>query len=124
MSYHSKKRPKYTRTRKENLSLIKLSNLRFQIDELRKNRNTFRQVLSKAEEDSNMKDQELTSLIAASNDSYSERDRMKMELVRIKQAEKEDIDLFNSELTRFFCSTHFFLNFIKANNIMAIFQDY
>lgn len=83
-----------------NKSLIKLNNLRFAIDELRKNRNTFRQVLSKAEEDSNMKDQELTSLIAASNDSYSERDRMKMELVRIKQAEKEDIDLFNSELAR------------------------
>ncbi|KAK8860876.1 hypothetical protein M9Y10_012568 [Tritrichomonas musculus] len=83
-----------------NKSLIKLSNLRFEIDELRKNRNTFRQVISRADEDSRAKDQELTSLIAASNDSYSERDRMKMELVRIKQAEKEDIDLFNSELAR------------------------
>lgn len=83
-----------------NKSLIKLSNLRFEIDELRKNRMVFRQVLAKAEEDSNLKDQELTSLITASNDSYSERDRMKMELVRIRQAEKEDIDMFNSELAR------------------------
>lgn len=83
-----------------NKTLIKLGNLRFEIDELRKNRNTLRKVIAKTDEASQIQDQEIASLISASNESYSERDRMKMELIRIKAAEQEDIQLFNAELTR------------------------
>ena len=83
-----------------NRTLIKLDQLRNQIDEIRKNRMTFRSIIKNADADSERKDKELSNLISISNDAYSERDRMKMELVRIKQAEKEDIQIFEAELAR------------------------
>ncbi|OHT01032.1 hypothetical protein TRFO_07705 [Tritrichomonas foetus] len=83
-----------------NKTLIKLASMRSEIDETRKNRATFRNIIKNADMDSQAKDQELTNLISISNDAYSERDRMKMELVRIKQAEKEDIQLYETELSR------------------------
>ncbi|OHT09583.1 hypothetical protein TRFO_21464 [Tritrichomonas foetus] len=83
-----------------NKTLTKLANMRAEIDECRKNRHTFRDVLKAAENELNRSDAHIADLIEISNDAYAERDRMKMELNRIKSAEKEDIQLYESELTR------------------------
>lgn len=83
-----------------NNNLTKLSGLRSQIDELRKDRFTFREVIRNTENDRQKKDQEIGNLISNSNDAYSRRDRLKMDLVQLKQAEAEDIKNFEEEYTR------------------------
>lgn len=83
-----------------NNNLTKLSDMRNQIDELRKDRATFREVLRNAENDNQKKDEEIGLLISNSNDAYSRRDRLKMDLAQLKQAEAEDIKNFNEEITR------------------------
>ena len=57
-----------------NNNLTKLSGLRSQIDELRKDRFTFREVIRNTENDRQKKDQEIGNLISNSNDAYSRRD--------------------------------------------------
>lgn len=83
-----------------NSSLTKLSAMRSQIDEIRKERNTFRSVIRKAIEDRQAKDDEMNRLITNSNQAYADRDRLMMELVQLKSAEKEDVQNYESELTR------------------------
>ena len=46
------------------------------------------------------KDQEIAKLIRDSNDAYAERDSRKMELVRLKSAEKTDVKAFEEKLAR------------------------
>ncbi|KAK8889556.1 hypothetical protein M9Y10_034306 [Tritrichomonas musculus] len=83
-----------------NNNLTKLSGLRAQIDELRKDRFTFREVIRNTENDRLKKDQEIGNLITNSNDAYSKRDRLKMDLVQLKQAEAEDIKNYEEEYSR------------------------
>lgn len=83
-----------------NSSLTKLAAMRSQIDEIRKDRNTFRAVIRKAYNDRQLKDDEMNRLITNSNQAYADRDRLMMELVQLKSAEKEDVQAFQAELTR------------------------
>ena len=83
-----------------NNSLAKLAAMRSQIDEMRKDRATFRDVIRRAKSDRESKEQEIGRLIAESNDSYARRDNLKMRLVQIKTAEKESIQAYEERLTR------------------------
>lgn len=83
-----------------NRNLTKLGELRARIDELRKDRRSFRQVVKTTEERKARSDMEIGNLISTSNEAYSERDRHKMELLRLKSAEKTDVKAFEEELTR------------------------
>ncbi|OHT10251.1 hypothetical protein TRFO_04256 [Tritrichomonas foetus] len=83
-----------------NSSLAKLAALRSQIDEIRKDRNTFRNVIRKALSDRALKEEEMNTLISNSNQAYADRDRLMMELVQLKSAEKEDVQTFQTELSR------------------------
>ena len=83
-----------------NANLQKLADQRHRIDELRKNRFTFRDVMRKQEKERQERDSQMAELISTSNQAYSERDRMKMDLVTLKQAEKEDIKNFDEEYSR------------------------
>ena len=81
-------------------NLAKLQQLRAQINEIRKDRDTFRQVIKKAVSDRQMKEEEMNTLIANSNEAYAARDRLMMELVQLKSAEKEDLQNYQTELSR------------------------
>lgn len=83
-----------------NGNLGKLSDQRSEIDELRKSRQVFQDIIRHAEQQKLQSDQEMATLISSSNQAYSERDRMKMDLVQLKQAEQEDIKNFDEEYTR------------------------
>lgn len=83
-----------------NKNLTKLADMRAQIDELRKDRFTFKSVIKNAENEGLRKDEEIGNLITASNRSYFDRDRLKMDLVQLKQAEAEDIKNFEEEYKR------------------------
>lgn len=83
-----------------NRNLAKLADMRARIDELRKDRFTFRDVIRNAEIQREKTDQEINNLISTSNEAYSERDRRKMELVRLKTAEKADVKAFEEKLAR------------------------
>lgn len=83
-----------------NSNLAKLEDLRSRIDELRKDRATFRDVVRNAEVQREKKDQEINRLISGSNEAYAERDRHKMELVRLKGAEATDVKAFEEKLER------------------------
>lgn len=83
-----------------NNGLTKLADLRNRIDELRKDRFTFQNVIRTAEKDLENKDQDMQRLISESNAAYTERDRKKMDLVQIKSAEKEDIQTYEQDIQR------------------------
>lgn len=83
-----------------NRNLAKLGELRARIDELRKDRRSFRQVVKTTEQQKERSDQEIGNLISTSNEAYSERDRHKMELLRLKSAEKTDVKAFEEKLAR------------------------
>ncbi|OHS96134.1 hypothetical protein TRFO_37717 [Tritrichomonas foetus] len=83
-----------------NGNLQKLAKQRSTIDELRKNRFIFKDVMRQAEREREESDNKMAALISTSNQAYSERDRMKMDLVTLKQAEKEDIKNFDEEYQR------------------------
>jgi chromosome segregation ATPase len=74
-----------------NNRLRKLSEMRARIDELRKSRVNFREVLGKAKNDRAEKERRIGDLISESNKAYSRRDGLKMQLVQMKAAEKEAI---------------------------------
>jgi chromosome segregation ATPase len=83
-----------------NNNLARLAEIRAQIDELRKDRNNFRDVVRKAHSQRERKDAEISTLISDSNKAYSERDRRKMDLVRLRAAEKTDQRAFEEKLAR------------------------
>lgn len=83
-----------------NNNLTKLAAMRSQLDEYRKDRFTFIDVIKKAKSDKEVKDQQMSQLISVSNDAYSKRDQMKMQMAQIKSAEKEDIMVHDQEITR------------------------
>jgi chromosome segregation ATPase len=81
-----------------NANLGRLSELRAQIDELRKDRMNFREVVRRATSTREEKEKKIASLISESNSAYSERDRRKMELVRLRAAEKSDVQAYETRL--------------------------
>lgn len=83
-----------------NGNLTKLGEMRNQIDELRKSRASFKEVMGKAQQMIEESDRQMATLISSSNQAYSERDRMKMDLVTLKQAEQEDIKNHEEEIAR------------------------
>jgi hypothetical protein len=83
-----------------NNGLAKLSEIRAQIDECRKDRSSFREVVKKAKNTKERRDVEISGLIGESNMAYGERDRRKMDLVRLKAAEKTDQRAFEEKLAR------------------------
>ena len=83
-----------------NRNLTKLGEIRARIDELRKDRRSFRQVVETTERQKERSDWEIGNLISTSNEAYSERDRHKMELLRLKSAEKSDVKAFEEKLAR------------------------
>lgn len=83
-----------------NNSLTKLAALRSQIDEMRKDRTTFRDVIKKAKADRENKEQEIGHLISESNEAYARRDSLKMRLVEIKAAEKESEQAYEERMAR------------------------
>jgi chromosome segregation ATPase len=83
-----------------NQSLSHLAELREQLDVLRKDRFNFQQMINKAENERIAKDLEMQKLINESNEAYTERDHLKMSLVEIKNAEKEDINSYEQDMTR------------------------
>jgi chromosome segregation ATPase len=89
-----------------NTNLGRLADLRSQIDELRKDRANFRQMIRDACSTQEKKDGQMATLISESNNTYAERDRRKMELARLQAAEKSDVqayeqrvELLNQEIT-------------------------
>jgi uncharacterized coiled-coil DUF342 family protein len=74
-----------------NNRLRKLGEMRARIDELRKSRANFREVVGKAKSDCAEKERKIGELISGSNKAYSLRDGFKMQLVQMKAAEKEAI---------------------------------
>lgn len=83
-----------------NQDLYKLAEKRSQLDELRKDRFIFREVIKNATMEEKALGEHMSKLIAESNDAYSERDRMKMELNDLKASEKADLDNFDKEMER------------------------
>jgi chromosome segregation ATPase len=83
-----------------NKTLARLADFRAHIDELRKDRRNFREVVRNADAAREKKDQEIGRLISDSNKAYSERDRRKMDLVRLRAAEKTDERAFEEKLAR------------------------
>jgi chromosome segregation ATPase len=81
-------------------NLTTLADLRSQLDELRKDRANFRQVMKGASQTGEHKDQEIAALIRTSNAAYSERDRKKMDLVRLKGAEETDRKVYDDKIQR------------------------
>jgi hypothetical protein len=81
-----------------NRSLEKLEALRADIDESRKDGQNFRDTIKTAGQIRGKKDEEMATLISDSNNAYSERDRRKMELVRLKTAERTDVKAFEEKL--------------------------
>lgn len=83
-----------------NQDLYKLAEKRSQLDELRKDRFIFREVIKNATMEEKALGEHMSKLIAESNDAYSERDRMKMELNDLRASEKADLDNFDKEMER------------------------
>jgi predicted nucleic acid-binding Zn-ribbon protein len=81
-----------------NESLGRLSELRAQIDELRKDRMNFREVVRRAQATCEEKERKIGALISESNSAYSERDRRKMELVHLRASEKSNLQAYETRL--------------------------
>jgi hypothetical protein len=81
-----------------NNNLTKLSALRSQMDEFRKGRATFRDVIRRAKTDRTCKEGAIARLIEESNDAYSQRDTIKMRLAEVRNAEKESIEEYEERL--------------------------
>jgi hypothetical protein len=82
-----------------NINLQKLADLRAQLDELRKDRFNFKDAIQSADQTRQKKESEMATLITESNNAYSERDRRKMELARLRAAEKADLTAFDEKVS-------------------------
>jgi DNA repair exonuclease SbcCD ATPase subunit len=81
-----------------NNNLTKLSALRSQMDEFRKGRSIFREVIRRAKSDRTCKQDEIAKLIEESNDAYSRRDTLNMRLTQVRSAEKEAVQEYEERL--------------------------
>jgi chromosome segregation ATPase len=82
-----------------NRNLGELADLRAQIDELRKDRRNFRDVMAKAAAARGRKDEQLSQLISESNEAYAVRDSKKMKLTQLRTVEKADVADFEERLS-------------------------
>ena len=85
---------------KYNNDLVLLENLRNEIDELRKQKIQFNENLNKIQKEEKYKDNEIAKLISESNEYYTDRDRLRMEIVNLKNSEKEDETIHLEEYKR------------------------
>jgi flagellar biosynthesis chaperone FliJ len=69
------------------------------MDELRKDRFNFKETIKAAGQTRQREDDEMSTLITESNNAYSERDRRKMELARLRGAEKADVTAFEEKVS-------------------------
>ena len=83
-----------------NQNLTELSKKRDEIDQLRKDRMTFREVIKKTKEDSQTLNETIQNEIKQSNDYYTSRDRYKMAIQELKEKEKIDIENHNKDMER------------------------
>lgn len=83
-----------------NNNLTQLSEKRNQIDELRKDRTTFRQVIEKSKAECAALAATIEDQIRTSNDSYSQRDNLKMCIAELKNNEAAEIQHFESDMDR------------------------
>jgi hypothetical protein len=83
-----------------NRNLGLLSDLRARIDELRKDRRNFRGVMHLSDVSRTQKDSDMATLITESNNAYSKRDSRKMQLVKLRAAEKADVKNFEEKMAR------------------------
>ena len=83
-----------------NQNLTKLAEKRAQLDELRKDRFTYREVLKKAQDQATQLDDTIQNEIKASNEYYSQRDGLKMEIAELKANEEADIQNYEREMDR------------------------
>ncbi|KAH0792874.1 Coiled-coil domain-containing protein [Histomonas meleagridis] len=84
-----------------NKNLIKLGEMRDQIDQYRKDRNTFRSIIKKEKLADELNAQRINQLIYESNEAYSQRDQLKMDLAQLRNAEKEDEQQYEIEISRY-----------------------
>jgi DNA repair exonuclease SbcCD ATPase subunit len=82
-----------------NRNLGELADLRARIDELRKDRRNFRDVMATGATARAKKDEEMARLISESNDAYAVRDSKKMKLVQLRAVEKADVAAFEEKLS-------------------------
>jgi len=85
---------------KYNGNLVVLDKLRNEIDELRKQKLSYYDLRNKMDEEEKQRNNTISQLISESNESYSDRDRIRMELARLKSAEKEDEHISGAEVKR------------------------
>ena len=83
-----------------NQNLTALSEKRDQIDQLRKDRFTFRDIIAKSKAESQELSETIQNQIKLSNEYYSQRDGLKMDIQELKETEKADVDNFNKEMDR------------------------
>ena len=83
-----------------NQNLTKLAEKRAQLDELRKERFTFREVIQKAKTQSQELDETIQNEIKQSNEYYSQRDGLKMDIAELKATEEADIQNYEKEMDR------------------------
>ena len=81
-----------------NQNLTKLAQMRVQIDQLRKEKSSFNQLIKTTLKEVDSKEQQINKLIRDSNNAYSMRDAKKMELVTLKQAQQEDIQAYEKNM--------------------------
>jgi hypothetical protein len=82
-----------------NRNLGQLVELRAHIDELRKDRGNFRDVMTTAATARTKKDEQMAQLISESNEAYAVRDSKKMKLVQLQTVEKADVAAFEEKLS-------------------------
>jgi uncharacterized coiled-coil DUF342 family protein len=83
-----------------NSHLTKLVSLRHEMDELRKQRSTFREIMRTTRNDREMKHDQICTLISESNDDYARRDLLKRRLTEVKLAEKQFEDEFQENISQ------------------------
>ena len=83
-----------------NQNLTKLAEKRAQLDELRKDRFSFREVVQKAKAQCEDLNNQIQEKIKLSNDYYSRRDECKMDIVELKAKEEADIQNYERDMDR------------------------
>jgi DNA repair exonuclease SbcCD ATPase subunit len=81
-----------------NHHLTTMVSLRSEIDELRKQRATFREIMRNTKADREGKDGRIGALISESNDDYAHRDLLKRRLTQVQLAEKQYAEEFQESI--------------------------
>jgi chromosome segregation ATPase len=82
-----------------NSHLTKLLSLRSQLDELRKQRATFREIMQDSKADGESQYDRIVTMISESNDAYADRDLLKRRLTEVQLAERQIQEEFQENIT-------------------------